>query len=579
MLTTLLFPWLNQFELDEIKVFDKTIMFGFTAQQSFGICPCCQQASNAIHSHYRRGLADLPWAGNQVVLDVCVRKFFCATPSCPRKIFCERIDSLAVPYARRTQRLYQEQQQLGLELGGEVGARTAHRQGMTVSGTTVLRQVRQRVRSVPPTPDKLGVDDWAFRKGKQGTLEYGTLLVDLERHQPIELLSDRSASSLARWLEAHPGVQVITRDRAKDYIEGASQGAPDAVQVADRFHLVQNVREMLQRLLERHQTALAATTLPEQTAAPCVEADQTISNAEEAPVCTIASVSPPPSTVATPTFTQTKAAEQRDVRRKRRLARYEQVRTLHDQGVSQRAIARNLGLSIHTVRSFVMAEQFPERATRRTVASKLDPFVPYLSQQLAAGQDNATQLWRDLCEQQGFKGSRPLVARWVAHHRPLSLSTSAVTQKVKRRGKPPQPSTEHISQRKPSLSARKAAWLLLRSPDDLDEEQAGLQQRLCHHSANIQTAYSLVQKFLRMMHTRTAEVFDDWLTRTQNTNIPELISFVNGLRADYAAVKAALSRPESNAQCEGQINRLKFIKRSMYGRANFDLLRLRVLAT
>lgn len=273
----------------------------------------------------------------------------------------------------------------------------------------------------------------------------------------------------------------------------------------------------------------------------------------------------------------TKASLQREAHRNQRLARYQQVRALHAEGLSQRGIARQLHMSIHVVRHFLQADRFPERATRRPVASKLDPFLPFLEQQLAAGHDNALHLWRELHDKHGYKGSRSLVSPWVAHHRQLCPKSTPNSPKPKRKGKPPQPSSEHVTQRQRILSARQAAWLLLLPPEQLDEAQAHSRQRLCDDSPQIKTVYSLAHEFIDLIHHRSPNSFTDWLRRAVATKIPEVVSFATSLRSDYAAIAAALSYPDSNAQCEGQINRLKLIKRSMYGRANFDLLRLRVL--
>jgi transposase len=416
---------------------------------------------------------------------------------------------------------------------------------------------------------------------------YGTILVNLETHRPVDLLADRSADTLARWLAEHPGVEIISRDRANDYIEGASRGAPDAIQVADRFHLLQNVREIVQRLLDRHQAALRAAMAACESAddgsvvsAPTVAVlpevlplvQQKDSSLDLSGTPSDASATARPIVPPKPT----KAEQQRAASQARRLARYNTVRELHAAGMSQRQIVRQLGMSIRTVRRFVMADQFPQRATPRKLPSKLDPFLPYLQQRLAAGQDNAMQLWRELRDQYGYTGSRPLVSRWVAHHRHLCPKPSPDLPQPRRRGKPP--ASVAVPPKQRVLSARQAAWLLVRRPEDLREEQQQRLKRLCHHCAEVQTAYTLVQEFIQMVRQRSATRFEEWLSRTEASGIPELQVFVAGLRRDYAAVVAALSLPYSNGQVEGQVNRLKLIKRSMYGRANFDLLRRRVLA-
>jgi len=307
MLTHLLLPWLPGFRLDETTVTNQTIDLELTAVKLQALCPCCSQPSSAIHSHYARTIADLAWASISVRLRAHVRKFFCRNPACERKVFTERFPLLVAPSARRTQRLATEQRQLALDQGGEAAARTAGRQGMPISPRTLLRLVRRIPAPAYPTPRILGVDDFAFRKGQH----YGTLLVDLQQHQPIDLLADRSAAGLARWLQQHPGVEIISRDRALDYIDGATRGAPNAIQVADRFHLLQNLREAAQRLLERHQAALRSVCTPASTTNAAASSD-------------LSPIAPPPveATTTVPTATPpTRLERMRQERRARRLAR------------------------------------------------------------------------------------------------------------------------------------------------------------------------------------------------------------------------------------------------------------------
>jgi len=541
-------------------------------------CPTCAMSAHRVHSHYQRRLADLPLAQIPVRVHLHIRRFRCDTLTCGRTTFSEPVPKLAAPYARRTARLRAEQRQLALDVGGEPGARLARRQGMGVSPDTLLRLARRAPEAVRPTPRCLGIDDFALRKGQV----YGTLLVDLETHQPVDLREDRSAEVVEQWLQAHPGVAIITRDRSTAYADGASRGAPDACQVADRFHLLQNVREMLQRVLDGQQEALVVAT---RDAAPAstdqqVPAAETVGPPQGAPAPappggTASLPAPAPAVSASPLCT---AMQRSQERRSRRQERYTAVRALHAQGVGIRAIAAQLHLSRNTVRRFVAASQFPERATKRPQPSKLDPFIPHLEAQLVAGQDNAMQLWRELREQHGYRGSRGLVSRWVAQHRHVVPLPDPNRPPQRGRGRPPtsSPSPKPPAQRR--LSARQAAWLLVRRPEKLKQEEQRSIERLCQQAPTVEVAYDLAQEFIQMVRERQAEPFDGWLQRASASGIAELQSFVVGVERDKAAVVAALSSPYNNGQVEGQVNRLKLIKRSMYGRAKFDLLRRRVLA-
>lgn len=510
------------------------------------LCPLCGRDSRHVHSRYVRRIADLPWQGVSVKLELHTRRFRCDTDLCPRRIFCERLPQVVATYARKTVRLADALRLIGFLIGGEAGARAAVRLGMGVSPDTLIRRVRQTVMPVTVTPRVLGVDDWAKRKGQS----YGTILVDLERRRPVDLLPDREAETLAAWLKAHTGVEIVTRDRSRAYAEGITDGAPHALQVADRFHILKNLSEALERLLVRQHQFVRAATQPLAVSSQPLPA------------------SPPqvePPTLSQPTFLpplrpRPGIAERRD----NSLALYNEVVRLKSEGLSTDEIAPRVGKCCRTVRRWLGLGEF--RELRRHRRSLLDSYFPYISARWGEGYRNVSELWRELMER-GYCGSYKSLNNYL--HRQPSLPAVEPPRRKNARPRTDPPLM-------PAPSPRRTLWMLLR-PERLKEAEQQVVETLCRLSPEVEQATALARRFMQMVRERQADQLSEWMSEVAASGLPELKAFARGLEQDRAAIDAALREEWSNGQTEGQVHRLKLLKRQMYGRAKFDLLRAKVL--
>jgi len=510
-------------------------------------CPVCRFPTRRIHSRYRRTIADLPWAHYRVVWQLGVRKFFCANGRCPRRIFTERLPGVVAPWARRTKRLLHWLAHIALALGGAAGAQLSRCLGGAVSRRTLLRVLRRLPVPTLATPTVLGVDDFAMRKRQT----YGTVLIDLERRQAVALLPDRTAETLAQWLQEHPGVEVIARDRSKAYADGAHQGASEATQVADRFHLLQNLREALDQVFTTHGKALDAVN------------DLVRQQPMALPDGTVAVPVPPPDP---PRPAQQRAAQ----RQARRQTIYEQVWTFHRQGWTGRAIAQQVGISLRTVQRDLQTATFPGRKRRSDCGqSLLDPYKATLLERWNAGCHTAMRLFREL-RQQGYVGSYGLVAayaRRVRQAQGLAPGQRRPRQPLPAVAEPPcQP-----------LTPRRATWLVLRREAKRTEAEVRQLTQLRDQHAEVAEAIDLAQDFLSLVRQRQPTQLDPWLQRATASTLEALQRFATGLYEDYEAVKAGVTLPWSTGPVEGHINRLKMLKRQMFGRARLDLLSRRFL--
>lgn len=551
MLPLALMPASVAVSIDGVVLDDCTVILLLRTTSATASCPLCDQPSHHVHSRYARTIADLPSLGKKTVLLLTSRKFFCHNGDCPRKVFCERLPDLARAYARCSSRLTDAHRAIAFALGGEAGCRLASQLAMPTSADTLLRRIAQADPEPAQTPRVLGVDDWAIRKG----LTYGTILVDLERAAVIDLLPGRDGATLRGWLYEHPGVEIISRDRASAYAQAASEAAPDARQVADRWHLLKNVREMLERFFERHRGEIQAASSP--PAQPLARQEPASDPSRPKAPAPEQGERPGPPPVTAP------ATDEQPTPATARQERFQEVRRRHAQRQSIRQICKEMRLSRGAVRRYLRQDHCPDWRPGQARRSGLDGYREWIDGQIQAGRDNAAEMHRELAAR-GFEGSSSSVRRFVTKR-------LAVLGKKRERANAAKPRSP------PVPSARTLAFDVLRVRAKRKAEEQARLDALRGIGEEFREVLELAEEFIALIRKERAEPLAGWLGRAEKSASAEVRGFAQGIRQDEAAVSAAMTEPWSNGPGEGAVNRLKTIKRAMYGRAGFELLRRRVL--
>lgn len=524
-----LLPDPERLNLHTVHCGAKVIRLDIRSQASSSTCPACGTPSQRVHSHYDRVLKDLACFGRKVCLHLTVRRFFCDVQGCSQRIFCERLPSVAAPWQRATVRFAQQTSFTLLEVGAEGAARVLRHQGLPTSADALLASLRrQPAPGARPPVRHLGIDDWAWRKGHT----YGTILVDLDQHRTIDVLPNRDVSGVVAWLGQHPEIEVVTRDRSGAYQEAVTLGAPQAQQVADRWHLLKNVQETLERFLLRVfndvRVLFQKQVQPLERPAP-----EALPPSEEQGRC-------PP----TP----------------RALARFTEIKRLQALGHPVRQIARQAGVALGTARKYLRLDACPGQPQRRRYRRALAPHVEWLRERWKAGDTNAVTLYEQLKlrgYRGGYSGVRDLCRPW-------------------RDQGDGEPVPGSPTRRCPT--ARTLSWMLL-CPERVAPELVTFLESCRRNVPTFGQLEELVLTGWRLLRTGEGEPLRVWLRRLTESQIPELERFAVGLDRDFEAVRAAVETRWSNGQVEGQVNRLKTLKRTMYGRAGMGLLRARVLHT
>ena len=519
-----LFPVLGQVGIEGIELSDNGIRIDAHTRGKTAPCPRCSTRSARVHSRYARTLTDLAVGGREMKVKLRVRRFRCHETECEQQIFAEQIPGLAERYQRRTRPATKLLDRVGLALGGRPGARMTGHLAVGSSRSTLLRLVRAM-----PLPESgllpvIGVDDFATRKGHV----YGTVIIDMATHRPVEVLEDREVDTFAAWLAEHPEVTVICRDRGGAYGDAARKKAPDAIQVADRWHLLHNLTKAVDKAIRPHRRCLV----------------DPVEEPEDLP-CPL----PPKETAHAPL----------GLREENTRTRHREVHALVAEGVSLRSISTKLNLDRKTVRRYACAQTPDELLTVDTGRrKKLDEHVPFLLQRWEQGCSNTETLYAELTDR-GYKGSirsvRQLLGTWRAATSPQAAIAAAA--------RPPKP--------------RDIAAIMMRPKAKRSEQETAQLQRIVERCDTLDRINRLVSDFAGMARERHGKHLDTWIAEAADSGIAQIEAFAEGLTHDYDAVRNGLSMDWSSGPVEGNVNRIKMLKRTMFGRANFDLLRRRIL--
>jgi transposase len=510
-------------------------------------CPGCGQVSDWEHSRYVRHVADEAVGGCGVVIDLSVRRLYCENPQCPKRTFVEQVGGLTVRYQRRTPALQRVLGAVAVVLAGKAGARLLSVLHQAVSWTTMLSCLMARPVPGTPTPQVVGIDDFSLRRGHT----YGTIVIDMQTRRPVDVLPDREASTVAAWLAAHPGIEIICRDRGGAYAEGSRLGAPQAIQVADRYHLWANLGEAVDKTVWAHRGCVPE---PAPASAPESELLDT----------------PPPRPVSDEPPVDSGGALDVLGRPRRLVARtrerFAAVQELAQQGLSFAEIGRRLGLDWRTVRVFATSSLPELLAVMVKRASKLDPFKPYLNQRWNSGCTDGLVLLAEI-RALGYQGGQATVHRYLHPFRATGTGHRRTRRATSGRPEPaPAPPTPH----------RVAGWIMT-DPANLKPDHAVHLKQILVRCPHLDALAGHVAAFAKMMCTRRGDQLEQWMAAVAADDLSALHSMVNGIRRDLDAVTAGLTLPWNSGAVEGHVNRVKMLKRQMYGRAGFPLLRKRIL--
>ncbi len=518
-------------------------------------CPSCSKRSRYIHSYYQRKLVDLSMCGRAVQILLKVRKFKCNNKSCMQSIFSEQHMALAKKYSRKTVRTTQFLQQLLVEISSSKGAHISRLCHIGQSSSTCLRIVKSIELPTPSNLTVVGIDDWAYRKGRC----YGTIVVDTANHRPVALLEGRDQEVVKKWLKENDTITHITRDRSSSYSKAITTVAPQVEQIADRFHLVKNLGDHLAEEIRREYKTIKKSYLAlQQKDDNGADSDTVLTSMSDNNRCQ----------------REHNTVKERSVN-PRTVELHSQVHKLNGNNYSQRAIAKILKINRKTVRKYLQAKQPPSYPYVSRYRHNYEAYMKAIKK-CCNDRMSIIEIYRSIVAQ-GFRGKQSTFYHWFnfsfpdyqyKKHQPLPPTTLALNHRVVR--------LSRISPKKLAIHLTNPEWGVSKETGECSDTHI-LVEKVIASSLLLQEMREAYSSFRELLNSKDESKLNLWIESYHNCSSRGIRTFVRGIRSDMEAVKNAIKYQWSNGVVEGHVNRLKTKKREMYGRAGFDLLMRKVI--
>lgn len=502
----------------------------------YGICPYCGTKSSKVHSLYIRHISDLPVFGNSTILHLRMRKFFCSNPACKFRTFAEQPGVEVFRYRRRTRRCEVVQNQHAVKHSSITAGKILSLQGIKLSGSTILRDLH---RMLPPSYSdviRIGVDDWAQRKGST----YGTIIIDLDHSIVIDLLGDREQDSLGVWLEHHQTVKLASRDRSTEYSAAISASKHHIIEVADKFHLIKNIQDRFTKVISEHYSEYRSIVRHKEHIVRCLDSEPDI---QEEPIPRIL-----------------KKQDSREVM-------FNEVKELQKKGFKPFAISKKLCISRQTATKYCSIDTLLER--RSKLRNGYHVFDRYVEKEVEMGKP-LSAIYVEI-KKQGFKGSR---TPFYDHYRYLGDGHRGFRAKSYK----PQKKEKLKDERSALIPVKAMTSIVCNSMvgRGLSEEGKNLLE-LLNETDWFNQMYEAACSFYKVIKGNEPMNLIRWMKAYWKTKIPHLKTFIKGIKLDYAAVKNTIIQDVTNGITEGFVNKLKTVKRLMYGKASIRLLKNKLI--